>query len=465
MSLPEEKDVMIKEPWSMNNISPARIRTIENNDTYVSLRGDGISIAEFFDKDEKVLIYGYWPMGKAIARDIESKVRFMGFVDQNKTSEEEVIYNPMDDKLRKLLAGETSITIIVTPTFHYRSIYKMLKEIVPEARVLSLNEVTAALQMDYFFRITKENRLSVLSSHLKRRTNGFRNVLLVETPYALLLYMLYRGELRDTIVFMRGAAYDVSSILRYFEDQRICHCYVDNADHIEYQAAKNIMRAVSCRSFADGGEVFGQDTIPSCSLFFDNKFTLIEDGLISYMTTENARKQVDFPVEVLGWDEDVHRVLFTGISEIDKRLYEKAAIIDINKLWEAKSQREREEINQLFGFPRARLEDYMLNGRNKVLMTSNYYERGLCTQCQQKRIYEDILSNYNHNEIIIKPHPADGLKYEYLFPEIPIIRDQFPAELFMLNNLPVERLIGIDSNALATMGKVYTLDKYDNPFI
>ncbi len=43
--------------------------------------------------------------------------------------------------------------------------------------------------------------------------------------------------------------------------------------------------------------------------------------------------------------------------------------------------------------------------------------------------YKEILSNYDMKQIIIKPHPADPVQYEKVFPECYTLSKVFPVQM------------------------------------
>lgn len=98
----------------------------------------------------------------------------------------------------------------------------------------------------------------------------------------------------------------------------------------------------------------------------------------------------------------------------------------------------------------------------------------LCDLDTRKRLFGDIIKMYkNDNRVIIKPHPRDYLDYEKEFPEVTVIKEKFPMEVFNdIKNFKVNKLISvitqIDNVNFAEetdyLGLDF-LDKYEDPSI
>ena len=98
----------------------------------------------------------------------------------------------------------------------------------------------------------------------------------------------------------------------------------------------------------------------------------------------------------------------------------------------------------------------------------------LCDLDTRKRLFGDIIKMYkNDNRVIIKPHPRDYLDYEKEFPEVTVIKEKFPMEVFNdIRNFKVDKLISVITqidNVKFAKETVYLgldfLDRYEDPSI
>lgn len=105
----------------------------------------------------------------------------------------------------------------------------------------------------------------------------------------------------------------------------------------------------------------------------------------------------------------------------------------------------------VFDFPLQKITDEMEQGRNILFITSSYSDNVGFNECSVEdeiAMYRDILSRYDINKVIIKPHPRSKIVYEDFFPEAYVVRERFPAEIFQLLNLPFDKVCGITSSCL-----------------
>ncbi len=106
---------------------------------------------------------------------------------------------------------------------------------------------------------------------------------------------------------------------------------------------------------------------------------------------------------------------------------DKLSIIDLKKAWCTLSHNEKDRIAAVFGIDAKELD--LLKQKKVILITQPLSEDGIVTESDKQRLYQSILSNYNPNEVVIKPHPREKTNWATVFPGTPIISRCVPAEL------------------------------------
>ena len=92
-----------------------------------------------------------------------------------------------------------------------------------------------------------------------------------------------------------------------------------------------------------------------------------------------------------------------------------------------------------------------------LLLTEPFTECLELTLEEEIEIYKDIISKYEPQDIIIKPHPQEEKDYTKYFPNIRVINTPFPLDLM---NVKFKKIITIHSSAALNFknGKVEFYD-------
>ncbi|GFI45007.1 hypothetical protein IMSAGC019_00317 [Lachnospiraceae bacterium] len=138
-------------------------------------------------------------------------------------------------------------------------------------------------------------------------------------------------------------------------------------------------------------------------------------------------------------------------------------------------EKEKKILVSLFVENWAELERALLSGRghrHKVLVLSE----PLCDLETRKRIFQDIIAEYGtidgqQAQILIKPHPRDGLDYATLFSEYIVLDGKFPMEILnYVENLVFDRVVTVftvPSAICFAREKIFLgedfMDKYETP--
>ncbi len=146
--------------------------------------------------------------------------------------------------------------------------------------------------------------------------------------------------------------------------------------------------------------------------------------------------------------EQPREVLVRRLTQADKNVILRIFMEDMDGLWEQLSAGNHHE--------------------RKVLVLSE----PLCSLPVREQIFKDIIAQYGQDaQVLIKPHPRDGLDYRGLFPQHIVLDGKFPMEILnFVEGLEFEKVVSVytvpDSIHFAKE-KVFLgddfMDKYEKP--
>ena len=213
--------------------------------------------------------------------------------------------------------------------------------------------------------------------------------------------------------------------------------------------------------------VYGQDhLLIGNKLLAANNFYLIEDGLMNYSINQvnqevsKLRKIFNYLMgrkKYLGLDKGVKKIYLTGLAPIPEEIKNKVEIINLKELWNKKTEEEKEEILDIFGFNNSIIE--RLKNKKEVLYTQPLSEDAVITEEEKIEIYTKVIKNYKKETLVIKQHPREKTDYKKIFSDIEILNQSFPAELFNLLDIKFEKAITLFSTA-ALSNKNIEVDFY-----
>lgn len=116
--------------------------------------------------------------------------------------------------------------------------------------------------------------------------------------------------------------------------------------------------------------------------------------------------------------------------EIEKSTNSKLVVHDLKSLWKAKTTTEKEKIAAIFSVQPDELK--LLEQKSVILITQPLSEDGIVSEEEKIALYKGILSNYDINDVVIKPHPREKTNWAKIFPNTPIIKRRVPAELLSM---------------------------------
>lgn len=286
------------------------------------------------------------------------------------------------------------------------------------------------------------------------------NICCFATNYSLLIYLiLTNSELRKRSIFILEN--NVNDI-----PYKSIKIKVKKGRNYFKEILVNILVKLLIIIFKKKISVFGQDhTLVGNKLLATDNFYLIEDGLMNYTITISeekiSRKIFNYLMgrrKINGLDKGVKKIYLTGIAPIPKEIETKVKIINLKKLWNKKTKEEKNEILSIFKFNKNIIRK--INDKKYILFTQPLYEDGAISEEEKIELYKKIIFNYSKKDLIIKTHPRERTDYKKYFPEIDILNNNFPSEIFDLLNIKFEKVITIFSTAALNFSKEIKIDFY-----
>lgn len=287
----------------------------------------------------------------------------------------------------------------------------------------------------------------------------FENICVIGSPYVLLLYLLYSGDLKNTIFVFQGKypLKEAADNLRRYGCTCMFISYDENVTN-EGHMWNEVIQSIDYKDI----NIFVQDTMSAFENFSGKPITLIEDGRISYISYSDSQKTKGF--KVYSYHPDVKQIIYAGLEPIPDALKNKSIVISIEDLWNKKNKVEKKQLLSIFDFDYDDMIQLINTGRNIIVFTRNYSTIGKCSLQEHLDMYREVISNYNQNQVIIKPHPNDNVNYQAYFPTCCILPTKLPAELLHLCSIPIKTVVSIDasSNVFGSIGGDVKIELYEH---
>ena len=264
------------------------------------------------------------------------------------------------------------------------------------------------------------------------------------TLYGLLLYILYNRQWKNTLFIIYGF-YPFKDVVNRLRQMGVTCVFVSFDESIENESVvcKNILCELA--EMNNNQMIYGQDTVPYITLFFQRRFTLIEDGKISYISEEDSLKLKGFSIYV--YNENVNNIIFAGLQDIPPQLNKKAEVINFEEQWAVLSALEKDQILNVFGFDYSRYIELIDQGRNIVIFTRNYSKVKKCSYNTHILMYRELISKFDENKVMIKPHPNDEVEYDRYFDKCIVLPKDLPAEIMLMCQVPIKTAVSIDDSS------------------
>lgn len=215
-------------------------------------------------------------------------------------------------------------------------------------------------------------------------------------------------------------------------------------------------------------KIFG-DSRMTYKFLLNKYFCMIEDGLDSYKLTTKNRFSLFFIVKKLIKLENiffdgnqtskfVRKIYMTGLAPIPEKIKDKVEIIDIKELWNKKTEEEKKEILDFFGFNLETISK--VKTKKNIFFTQCLSENFILNENEKIDLYKKVLKNYDLKDLIIKTHPKEKTNYREYFPEALILDNVFPSEFFILFDVKFDKAITLCSTAALNLKDVKEIDFY-----
>ncbi|WP_051650338.1 glycosyltransferase family 52 [Selenomonas sp. AB3002] len=438
---------------------------------YLRTKVHKLDIGTLFNKKQQIVIYGCGDLGKYLCDDIFEIYDILCFIDNASKAEmyhNIPIYSSFSLDLREVLINSEHLIVIVTPVWDFSNIYNYLMSISDKNEILPVNLLFTALEMGIDFSkyrfgsIYDEALRTMLHSHVT-----IKEIMCASSAYMFLQYLLLKDDWENTYFFLS----DVFPNKLYHRMQAIginC-CKTASYDKEEKARLFDCIRLLALYASVRRLEVYAPDGMPEDVYFSRDKFTVLEDGTTNYLPKYVNRFRFMLPVlgdwqnaTVYGYNQYAKKIILTGRLSIPEVIKDKVEVKNLKSLWYAKNEGVKEKILELFDVPIEDIRKYVKDGFDYILLTQPMKTFVYSfTNDEQLTMYKKILNKYDCSRVLIKPHPRDDFDYKNAFPECEVIRSDFPFEFFYFLDVPLEKIITIQSSA--AMG-LYPKEKVDMQF-
>ncbi len=411
------------------------------------LKRHGISVREYFEKDESIIIYGLGFLGKELYWELKEWVRIVCFMDRAHDQEffdQVPVYSMDNTVVSDITRDHQKLTVVITVSQAWEDIAQTLSEKFPGSFVpVPFYAITADLKLKKtgFFSNKQPLALEIVRDILYNRPANIERIVLVGTSYTWLLSLLMLEGWERTL-YLAERFFSAENVKKMTEHNIPCF-YEEEAG--EFYDITYLIAAYAKRWNIP---VYGHDHLFLSRAFLKNSITVIEDGDANY----NFKNAVIYksildssePYYPFGFHDYVDKIFLTGFKKIPEEISHKAEIIEPAALWNMEDGRERQIISDLFSFPYEELKNLVEHGKTILFLTEPYANmRGedIISIRQMIEMYQEILANYDKSQIIIKPHPSDCVDYKIWMPGYCVIDRQFPVQMISWTEIPLEKII------------------------
>lgn len=417
----------------------------------IRLKNNGISIADYFQQGETVIIYGMGFLGMELYGALKGRVKFVCFMDRAHDMEFYdgiPIFAMENPSLGTRMKGYSEVKVIVTVTQARKQIIEEINNRFPNAVPLTLYSVTASLKLEKSSLLNKKQplALNIAKKIIRNQDAGIDRIVVLGTSYTELLSFLVLPDCRKTL-------YITDRFFPKIVIEKMTECGIPCLSEMEAGEFYDLTYLIAEYAAKRKIPVYGHDHLFLSRAFLENPIILIEDGVGNYniknaMIYKNILDSGDI-YRAFGADSLVKKIFLTGLGTVPEELSNKVEYFDPAEQWQKKSSGEKQLISQIFAFPYKELLELTACGKTTLFLTEPYAHRsGLETLTVDKMVemYREILSDYNMDEIIIKPHPSDHTDYETLMPGYSVVSGHFPIQMIPWTGIPVKKVILMQSS-------------------
>lgn len=276
------------------------------------------------------------------------------------------------------------------------------------------------------------------------------NTCIVDTYYALTLYLLYAGneEIERTHFFVGNTIDDGTA-------QKLPHC--TKIKRVKSTLLFRIKAAVKW-PFIRHTKIYAQDHIRIANgLIGRNKYTLIEDApgvfaiydKVAFLRIYEVSKWKRFkygPVyqRHMGMNLQCVNRLITEYCDCDALRGKRYERLDLRSLWQQADTAKQDFMRSVFGI-----------GQPSGGCDTIVFSQPLTIDCglsddEMADVYRPYIDKYA-GHVIVKPHPRDTFDWQARFPEVKILKTKAPMQLLCAMGYDFKTAVTVTSTAISAM--------------
>lgn len=298
---------------------------------------------------------------------------------------------------------------------------------------------------------------------MKKVKKIYNNIVLVDSIYSLLIFLLYSGDDKDNL-YIVSTRIDKKILSKLKGDKIIYNHDYSVKTYFENCVIKKILRVIHLKLYIrykvpslskfKYKKIYAQDiTYFSKVLLKNYKYTLIEDGYGNYediMYNENKNqliKRILFR-SIKGWglSNNCEKIILTGIGKVPSIIKNKVELIDLKELW--KKDNIKENILRIYNLNHDLISK--IRERNTILITQPFSELRIISEEDKINIYKNCVPD-QYDDLVIKTHPDEITNYEKYFEGALIINQAFPFEILDLLEIKFKKIITLFSTAALSL--------------
>ena len=222
-------------------------------------------------------------------------------------------------------------------------------------------------------------------------------------------------------------------------------------------------------------KLYGMDNLElGRRVFYKEKINVIEEGTLNYMpykaSPKGAKEKIQDMISfiyglgerkvLMGYGDRCERVYLTSAlcESIPSGLESKAEIVDLQELWNRKSEKEKALTKEVFKFNDEIFEK--IDGETVMIFTQPLSEDGIISEERKIELYSKMIAKYPNSSVIIKSHPREKTDYSKYFKDCYVMKERYPIELLIVMGIKLERVATLFSTAVFGFGKDVKVDFY-----
>ena len=306
--------------------------------------------------------------------------------------------------------------------------------------------------------------------------NSFNRLCVLDTPYSLLVYLVYSSEddIKNTFfVFGKNMSKGLEKYINVYyitETQSLLNKRTFRWLYYRY------IKYFKLPIINKGTTLFCHDHLPFSSVIIsNNNYTMIEDSpdiCSNYINGKmherilKSRKSIKNKLynflygnlydKVFAENAQCDSILMTKKDCAKYISNKKHIVFSLQEYWDKSSSEKKELILRIFNVNDTDIS--IMRKYKTILFTQPLTD--IISENRQKKVFSYILSHYSPNEILIKVHPRDKINYKELFPKYSVFKKQIPSQIIDLLDIKFDRVVTCFSTAVTMFNYPIKIDWY-----